>query len=417
MESLLLSVAHHWSLRETADRQVELVERHFRQDEMLSSMRKLAEVVGPTCPKVNPRRGGSGKTATRSQAEDLVNTLKKLGDLAKLPRLLVQSDDLPRILPLLGAVSVGDERGVAARLEALEVSHQQGMKEVRRMVEAVARSALQPATRPPGVVVTDPLAAARPEVVVTAPLTLAVSEDRAAVAAPQTRSGWPVLPVPGATVGSQASFFDTRPPARGAGRRHLVPGQQAESRERSQSAKRTRTGEDGEYRVQGRPRAARNQRTRAKGATGTGPELEGLEDLTGPVEWYIGNTHPNQTEEKISDTLSRYAEYHKVTNFVVEKVTSLTKEPNPRNKSWKVVVPARLKEVMEKPEMFPKGWINRAFTFYSGPRRQERVGQERKEQRPGSGPAQGAVGVEQPRQEQQGEVVMATEGEVEVQMA
>ena len=58
VESLLLSVAHHWSLRETADRQVELVERHFRQDEMLSSMRKLAEVVGPTCPKVNPRRGG-----------------------------------------------------------------------------------------------------------------------------------------------------------------------------------------------------------------------------------------------------------------------------------------------------------------------------------------------------------------------
>ena len=76
----------------------------------------------------------------------------------------------------------------------------------------------------------------------------------------------------------------------------------------------------------------------------------------------------------------KYAEYHKVNNFAVEKVTTLTKEPNPRNKSWKVVVPARLKEVMENLEMFPKGWITRAFTFHSGPRRQERGGQERKEQ-------------------------------------
>ena len=377
VESLLLSVAHHWSLRETADRQVELVERHFRQDEMLSSLKRLAEVVGPTCPKVTPRQGGANKTATRLQAEDVVTTLRKLGDLAKLPRLLVQSDDLPRILPLLGAVSIGDERGVAARLEALEVAHHQEMKEVRRMVEAVARSAMQPTTRPEDVVMNPRPAALRPEVVVTAPLAMAVGEDRAAQG--QARPVWPSLPVPGAPAGDQASFYNSRPPTRGAGRTRLVPGQGAGGRERSHSAKRTRTSSDGDFEVQGRPRT-RKQRTRAKGATGTGPELEGLTDLTGPVEWYIGNTHPNQTEETVKDTLVKYAEYHKVNNFAVEKVTTLTKEPNPRNKSWKVVVPARLKEVMENLEMFPKGWITRAFTFHSGPRRQERGGQERKEQ-------------------------------------
>jgi hypothetical protein len=42
MESLLLSVAHYWSLRETLDRQVELLERHFRQEEMRAAQVELA---------------------------------------------------------------------------------------------------------------------------------------------------------------------------------------------------------------------------------------------------------------------------------------------------------------------------------------------------------------------------------------
>ena len=402
LESLLLSVAHHWSLRETVDRQVELVERHFRQDEMVSSMRKLAAMVGPTCPKVSDRQGGANKTATRLQAEDLVNTLRKLGDLAMLPRLMVQSDDLPRILPLLGAVSIGDERGVAARLEALEVAHSQEMKEVRRMVEAVARCAL-PATRQDAAATNT---ATRPEVVVTGPLATAVSKDRLAAAAvpPSANPAWPGLPVPGATASNQASFYSNRPPARVTGRRHLVAGQEAGHRERSHSAKRTRTNSEGEFRNQGRPR---KQRTRAKGATGTGPDLEGLTDLTGPIEWYIGNTHPNQTEETVKETLTKYAEHHKVTNFTVEKVTTLTKEPNPRNKSWKIVLPARLKEVMENTEMFPRGWITRPFTTYSGPRRQEREGQQPR----GPPLATGRQEEGRQQQEQQGDVVAAASGE------
>ena len=399
LECLLLSVAHHWSLRETADRQVELVERHFRQDEMKNSLRKLVEVVGSDCPKVSDRKGGAGKTATRMQAEDVVNTIKKLGDLAKLPRLSVQSDDLPRILPLLGAVSIGDERGVAARLEALELVQRQDMKELRRMVEAVVRSAGQPATRPEAVV-TDPLAAARPELVVTSPLTTAAAARVAPVG-----PAWPNLPSQEAPVGNHPSFFGSRPPVRVAGRQLLVASQDARPRERSISAKRVRTGSAGEYREQPGPRGARKQRARAKGATGTGPDLEGLSDLAGPVEWYIGNTHPSQNEETVKDTLQKYAEHHKVEDFVVEKVSPLTKDLNPRNKSWKIVVPARLKETMEKPDMFPKGWITRAFTFHSGPRRQERVGQERKEQRPRGGPNAGLLVMGHPME--QGEVAAA----------
>ena len=50
MGSLLLSVSHFWSVRETANRQVELIERHFRQDEMLAALRELATLVAALPP-------------------------------------------------------------------------------------------------------------------------------------------------------------------------------------------------------------------------------------------------------------------------------------------------------------------------------------------------------------------------------
>ncbi len=44
-ESLLLSVAHFWSRKETGDRVVELLERHFRQDEMHTAQKELMEML------------------------------------------------------------------------------------------------------------------------------------------------------------------------------------------------------------------------------------------------------------------------------------------------------------------------------------------------------------------------------------
>ena len=97
----------------------------------------------------------------------------QLGNEDKLPRFTVQSDDLGRVQPLLGALSMGDERGVAARLEALEASHRQGMDlsmsvasvrgrvricqgmdEMKRLVNSVVKSAGVPAATAPVVTVT-----------------------------------------------------------------------------------------------------------------------------------------------------------------------------------------------------------------------------------------------------------------------
>ena len=62
------------------------------------------------------RQAGASRMATWAQAEGVVAAIKQLGDRDKLPRFQVQSDNLPRMLPLLGAVSVGDMHGLSARL-------------------------------------------------------------------------------------------------------------------------------------------------------------------------------------------------------------------------------------------------------------------------------------------------------------
>ena len=344
MESLLLSVGHHWSRRNTVNRQVELLSTHFRQDEMYAALKELMELVELSVPAIVKRQPTSARTATTAQAEDVVNIFKVLGDQDKLPRFLVQSDDLPRVLPLLGALAVGDERGVAARLEALELAQRQSMVDMKRMVESVTRgaSAVQPT--------------AVPEIVVNNP-SYAEMAGAAGGQAPQAHH----------------QFF-SRPAARPAGRQarpeggEAVAGRPRPRVERSHSNKRRR-GSEGEGEFQEvQSRRARKPRARAKAVTGTA-DLEEFADLAGPVDFWIGNTRANTTKEKVVEVLKNCALAIKVDNFVVDSVVPLTKEDNPRSRSWKVSVPARLEEVMANGAMYPRGWSYRVF--HPGNRRQE----------------------------------------------
>ena len=90
-------------------------------------------------------------------------------------------------------------------------------------------------------------------------------------------------------------------------------------------------------------------------------------DLAGPAEFWVGNTRAPTVKEKVEEVLKLCADKQSLVDFKVEDVVSLTKEENPRTRSWKVVVPARFKEVMSNPAMYPPGWSFRAFR--SGPRR------------------------------------------------
>ena len=331
MESVLLSVGHFWSLRETTDRQVDLIERHFHQDEMLAALRELAELTGLPPPK--KRNPGAARSATKAQAEDVVATIKKLGDEDKLPRFQVQSDDLPRVLPLLGAVSVGDERGVAARLEALEAAQRASMDEMRRMVATVTRGAAHTVTVP--------------EIAVTSPTFAAV-----------VKTPVPTNVTTGGTGPGRAQEESRSQPAR------QWPGRT----DRSVSRKRTREGEGaGEWREVTHQRG-RKPRARPKAVTGTASLAE-FDDLAGPEQFWIGNTRASTDEDKVKEVLQKCAESLKVESFTIENVFCLTKDTNPQTKSWKVSVPARFKELMGNPGMYPRGWSHRVF--HSGPRRQE----------------------------------------------
>ena len=47
--------------------------------------------------------------------------------------------------------------------------------------------------------------------------------------------------------------------------------------------------------------------------------------------------------------------------MIVDKVELLSKEKEPRTKCWKVVIPYRFKDIMEKDDIYPTGWMHRKF--------------------------------------------------------
>ena len=362
VESLLLSVAHHWSRRETLARQFELLERHFSQDQMLSALWKLHELS--LIAKPSKRSGGAAKSATRGQAEDVANAIGFLGDNNKLPRFVVQSEDLPRVLPLLGALSVGDERSVAARLEALEGSQRQNMMEMRRMM-ANSGSALSSMNANPASQMLNP------GIIVSPPSFGSPSGVDGGVAAHQLQSkpSYASRASRGAGAGGgraegqippQQDFLHRPTRADQNGRAANARGRV----ERSSSSKRRRLSQEEDstepWRSQGRPRKVK---ARPKVNTGSA-NMVGLEDLAGPAEFWVGNTRADTSEDKVGEVLKQAADNIKITDFKVEEVICLTKEALPRTRSWKVTVPARLRDHMLNPEMYPAGWTFRAFTTW-----------------------------------------------------
>ena len=369
IESLVLSVAHHWHLRETAARQVELIERHFRQDEMLAALRELETVANTG--RVQKRQGGAGKSASWAQAMDIVNILKQLGDRNELPRFLIQSDDLRRVAPLLGAVSVSDERGVAARLEALELSQRQGMEEMKRMVKA-AMTAVAVADTMPVVEVTPPTSPSFAEVARSQGAQGQVQLGRGAQAQGQLGRG------------AQAQGLH----GRDAGPSNLLNGRQEEGhrprrQDRSSSAsKRRRTGdpEDGEWQEQRHRRGGggggggRQQRPRPSVIKGTSDQFA---ELAGPALFWVGKCRTDMDDGKIKEIIMNCAESCEVEGFEIESVKCLTTAPNPWSKSFKVAVPAKFEEAMMNPKMYPPSWEARPFTRW--PSRRVEAADERVE--------------------------------------
>ena len=341
MESLLLSVAHFWSRKETADRVIKLIERHFRQDEMFSTLKDLMKMKKP-----KERQQSAGRTACKAQALDVHGFLVELGDKNMLPRLVVGSEDLERVHLLLSALSVVDDCGVAARLEMLEQSHRGGMEELERMMASMMRGATVPATEPQ-VIVTPPDLQSFSAVVAGG----GVGGDlRARGAGP---SAVPRVP------GHQPPFLN-----RGMQEGGLQAGQGRQQRQdRSSSASnRQRTDEEGAWQDQRAYGSGGRSQQRAnwlKAQVVKGSSTEYAE-LVGPVTWWIGKCRPDVTKEKVKEVLKKLAvDKCGATDFIVESVHILTNDLNPWSRWFKVSVPTRLHERMRDPRMYPLTWESR----------------------------------------------------------
>ena len=113
------------------------------------------------------------------------------------------------------------------------------------------------------------------------------------------------------------------------------------------------------FKRQGRPRYQNRPAT-----TGASQVIvEDVGDLQPSLQYYIGNTPGKATEDVIKKVLEKCAVplLQEKELLVIESIQCLTKDPEPRTKCWRIVVPHRFKSIMENNLLYPEGWKYREF--------------------------------------------------------
>ena len=289
------------------------------------------------CKLQNPiqHKNSALRSAGEANAVDLLNNLDMLDSEKRAPRYLVPSEDLGSVP--LGALAVRDEVSVSARLESLEET----MRKVCLALEKVQSSSPFQAPARPDTAVPNSGPATFASIAAGVPPTIVVSP--AQQQAHDHNNGQGPQPQGGVGAGSLGTKV----------------GNGTRARTRSESVKRKadeETPDQDGFRKQGRQR-------QRKVATGTSQvNVDGVGEYIAPVEYYIGNTDKRTNEETIRTVLKRCASaVEGGGDLVVEHVELLTKEKEPRTKCWKVVVPYRIKTLMEKDEVYLSGWRHRKF--------------------------------------------------------
>ena len=121
LESLILSMLHYWSLRNEPQNVINMVEKHFTQDQMYTAHCSLKPAKAVTKCVVSKNR-----PASKAQDESLYNYMSKLNNENKLPKLTVNSEDL-------GCCSEAGEPGDDHEEDAGLHQHQGAQGEPRRL--------------------------------------------------------------------------------------------------------------------------------------------------------------------------------------------------------------------------------------------------------------------------------------------
>ena len=317
---LLLGVVNWWWLKSGQDDVVNLVMRHFEHGEVYKASVYLADTCSLSPP--GNHKNTVSRPALEPCAKELVTRMKILIDSKKLPMIVIPAAELGRIP--LDAVSVSGERSVSARLESLETC-------VKTVVSAVEKLSAMKITPVPSL-------APLPAVTITTPN----GQTFADIAKKHLQTGQ--------HVGVGASGGPPLGPPR--------------TRSRSPQVKRDHVGDEvaadeAGFRRQGRPK--HQNRPAAAGASKV--VVDDVGDLHPSLQYYLGNTPGKANEDVIKKVLERCAVpiLQEEGPLVIESIQCLTKDPDPRTRCWRVVVPHKFKDIMENSLLYPEGWKYREF--------------------------------------------------------
>ena len=121
--------------------------------------------------------------------------------------------------------------------------------------------------------------------------------------------------------------------------------------------------DDDGFRRQGRPRQGQRQKKVAQGSSQVDLSNE-LGELGAPLDFYVGNTGIQVTQDKVKEVLVKCAAGLPDNNVALQvlNVEEIGKElANRRSKCWKVTVPYSMKEVMQQSSLYPNSWTHRRF--------------------------------------------------------
>ena len=333
LESIVLATVHMWTLSHHKTIVVPMILRHFVAADVYDCMCELAVSVGIDKPKGH--RNTVERSAGELYADELYDMITSLAANKTLPKIIVSSLALPMVP--LATLRTSDEVSISARLESLETG-------LRKLTDCVNKGGTR---------------FNQPEVTVTMPPIQQQQQgvgntqgDQLQVERQNTAS-FAAVAASGGTGGTGHA---------GQQRQRLGSQGRSQKRARNGSAVGESDGEEPFKQVQ--------NRRRRPVTYGSSQVDVGNDGLAAPVEFYVGNTTPAANVDIIKDVLVKCAKgIESDTQFSVLKVTQLAKHiENPRTKCWKVEIPYKFKELMEKDEMYPTGWCHRKFF---APRRPE----------------------------------------------
>ena len=332
-----------WHLRGHRGNVIDLIVKHFTAIDLLEARKILCTAVGAPEPVV--RRDSEQRSAAAAHAVDLLDQVGELDSQGKLPVIVVPSTQLSKVP--VGTLISSDDVAVGARLESLE-------KSMKLMTDTVTSLKTAVSTQNIGQGL---FAGARNRVNSSSGLRAsgeAQHHGGGVQGQPGQYSGVygvPKLsvspPAPGGAAGG-ASWADVA----SQGYPSLQGGPGMRDRLGSEAEKRKREGDD--FRLPGRQRG---RKTEIGKSTVTVEE----EGEAAPLEFYVGNTTPRANTDIIKAVLEKCAAQLSKDLQVLEVRCLTNGIDNPRTKSWKVKVPYRYKELMERNELYPVGWTFRKF--------------------------------------------------------